>query len=72
MEFRKLSYYFRQLRNKFVRGTEVKVLIKRLEMSEKFLGFDKEMTLLEAECVLLGLADDGAGGRFGRGRRSRM
>ena len=39
---------------KYVRGAEVKLLIKDLEMSQKFLGYEKEMTLLEADCVLLG------------------
>ena len=38
----------------YVRGAEVRVSIKRLEMSELFLGYDKELTLCEAEGVLLG------------------
>ena len=37
------------------RGAEVRVLIKSLEMSQKFLGYEKDMSLLEADCVLLGL-----------------
>merc|ERR1712241_245865 len=41
-------------RTNYHRGTMVRVLIKDLEMSEKFLGFDKPMTILEADCVLLG------------------
>ena len=41
-------------RTNYHRGTKVRVLIKDLEMSEKFLGFDKPMTILEADCVLLG------------------
>ena len=45
----------RRRRNQFVRGTEVKLLIKKMEMSDTFLGYEKEMTLLEADCVLLGL-----------------
>ena len=45
----------RQDKFKYVRGAEVKLLIKDLEMSQKFLGYDKEMTLLEADCVLLGI-----------------
>lgn len=36
-------------------NTEVKLRIKSLELSQKFLGFDKEVSLLEAECILLGL-----------------
>lgn len=39
----------------YTRGTEVRVLVKKLEMSQKFLGFDQEMPLLESEGVLLGL-----------------
>ena len=39
----------------YTRGQEVKLRIKRLESSEKFLGFDSEMSLLEAECTLMGL-----------------
>jgi len=45
----------RDLGYKYVRGAEVKILIKSLELSEKFLGYDKEMTLQEADCVLMGL-----------------
>ncbi len=58
----------RRLRNRYVRGAEVRVLVKSLELSDKFLGFEKEMTLLEADCVLLGLAEDGGGGRGRQGR----
>ena len=36
-------------------GAEVKVMIKKLECAEKFLGFEKEVSLLEADCILLGL-----------------
>ena len=39
----------------YTRGAEVRLRIKKLESSQKFLGFDKEMSLLEAECILLGL-----------------
>ena len=38
----------------YARGDRVRVLIKKLEVQEKFLGFEKPMTLLEADCVLLG------------------
>ena len=40
--------------NRYNCGTNVRVLIKNLELSEKFLGFDKEFTILEANGVLLG------------------
>ena len=39
----------------YQRGVEVKLRIKKLESSQKFLGYEKEMSLLEAECVLIGL-----------------
>ena len=38
-----------------MRGTEVKLKIKSLELSQKFLGHEKDMSLLEADCILLGL-----------------
>ena len=38
-----------------MRGSEVLVKIKSLELSQKFLGYDKDLTLLEADCQLLGL-----------------
>ena len=39
----------------YQRGVEVKLRIKKLESTQKFLGYEKEMSLLEAECVLLGI-----------------
>ena len=39
----------------YQRGVEVRLRIKKLESSQKFLGYEKEMSLLEAECILLGL-----------------
>ena len=36
-------------------GTEVKLKIKKLECSERFLGYEKDMSLLEADCILMGL-----------------
>lgn len=39
----------------YVRGAEVRLRIKELELSSKFLGFEKDLTLLEADCALLGL-----------------
>ncbi|XP_060520090.1 small ribosomal subunit protein bS1m [Cylas formicarius] len=46
----------------YVRGANVRIRIKELEMSSKFLGFEKDLTLLEADCTLLGLTK----GRKGR------
>jgi len=40
---------------KYIRGTEVLLQVKSLEMSQRFLGYDKDLSLLEADCVLLGL-----------------
>eukprot|EP00088_Acartia_fossae_P019099 TRINITY_DN21099_c0_g1_i2.p1 TRINITY_DN21099_c0_g1~~TRINITY_DN21099_c0_g1_i2.p1 ORF type:complete len:163 (+),score=22.49 TRINITY_DN21099_c0_g1_i2:45-533(+) len=42
-------------RENFARGSEVLVKINNLELSQKFLGHEKELTLLEADCTLLGL-----------------
>ena len=39
----------------YVRGAEVKIRVKSLELSQRFLGYDRDLSLLEAECVLLGL-----------------
>ena len=41
----------------YTHGTEVRLLVKKLELSQKFLGYNKEMSLLEADCILLGLAN---------------
>ena len=46
---------FRHRRALYTRGTEVRILIKELELSKTFLGYDREVTLMEADAVLLGL-----------------
>ena len=49
------SCLHRSRRATYTRGTEVRLLIKDLELSKTFLGYDREMTLMEADAVLLGV-----------------
>lgn len=39
----------------YVRGARVRIQIKDLELSSKFLGSSTDLTLLEADCKLLGI-----------------
>ncbi|XP_050353528.1 28S ribosomal protein S28, mitochondrial [Nymphalis io] len=39
----------------YVRGARVRIQIKDLELSSKFLGSNTDLTLLEADCKLLGI-----------------
>lgn len=39
----------------YVRGAKVKLRVKDLELSSKFLGSSKDLTILEADCHLIGL-----------------
>lgn len=45
----------REGRGYYIRGTEVKLKVKSLELSERFLGYDRDISLLEADCILLGI-----------------
>lgn len=39
----------------YVRGARVKLRIKDLEISSRFLGSAKDLTLMEADCQVLGI-----------------
>ncbi|XP_031635363.1 28S ribosomal protein S28, mitochondrial [Contarinia nasturtii] len=40
---------------KYVRGAKVKLRVTELELSSRFLGEEKDLTILEADCKLIGL-----------------
>ena len=45
--------------NAYQIGTKVRVMIRSLELSTRFLGATSDLTLLEADCQLLGLLQSG-------------
>lgn len=44
----------------YVRGAVVKLRVNELELSSRFLGASKDLTLLEADCTLIGLVSSPA------------
>ncbi|XP_046960337.1 28S ribosomal protein S28, mitochondrial [Vanessa cardui] len=42
-------------KDEYVRGARVRIQIKDLELSSRFLGSNTDLTLLEADCKLLGI-----------------
>ncbi|XP_066254756.1 small ribosomal subunit protein bS1m [Euwallacea similis] len=48
----------KQNSSSYIRGAKVRLRIKELELSSKFLGCDRDLTLLEADCYLLGLVQE--------------